>query len=61
MTFILAIVKKELRLDLPLYKILQFLSLSLLQFLSLSLFEKMPILQAFAEANSQTYTIDSAI
>ena len=53
MTFILAIVKKELRLDLPLYKILQFLSLSL--------FEKMPILQAFAEANSQTYTIDSAI
>ncbi len=50
---LVAIVKKELRLELPLYTILQVLSLSL--------FERMPILQAFAEANSQTETMDSAI
>ncbi len=41
MTFMLAIVKKELQLELSLYTILQILSLSL--------FERMPILQAFAE------------
>ncbi|MEA2063610.1 MAG: IS4 family transposase, partial [Gemmatimonadota bacterium] len=49
----LAIVKKELRLELSLYTILQVLSLAL--------FEKMPILQVFAEANPQVGTIDSAI
>ena len=50
---LVAIVKKELRLELSLYTILQVLSLSL--------FERMPILQAFAEANSHTETTDSAI
>jgi transposase len=50
---LVAIVKKELRLELSLYTILQVLSLSL--------FERMPILQAFAEASSQAETTDSAI
>jgi hypothetical protein len=50
---LVAIVKKELRLELSLYTILQVLSLSL--------FEKMSILRAFAEADSQPKTIDSAI
>jgi len=50
---LVAIVKKELQLESSLYTILQILSLSL--------FEKMPILQAFAEADSQTETPDSAI
>ena len=50
---LVAVVKKELRLESSLYTILQILSLSL--------FERMPILQAFAEADSQTETPDSAI
>ena len=50
---LVAIVKKELRLELSLYTILQVLSLSL--------FERMPILQAFAEDYSQAETTDSAI
>jgi len=50
---LVAIVKKELRLELSLYTILQVLSLSL--------FERMPILQAFAEPSSQTETTGSAI
>jgi hypothetical protein len=48
---LVAIAKKELRLESSLYTILQVLSLSL--------FEKMPILQAFAEADSQPETNDS--
>lgn len=50
---LVAIVNKELQLESPLYKILQVLSLSL--------FERMPILQAFAEDDSQAETPDSAI
>lgn len=50
---LVAIVKKELRLESSLYKILQILSLSL--------FERMPILQAFAEDDSQPESPDSAI
>ena len=50
---LVAIVKKELHLELSLYTILQVLSLSL--------FERMPILQAFAEACSQTETTDFAM
>ena len=50
---LVAIVKKELRLELSLYTILQVLSLSL--------FERMPILQTFAEDYSQAETTDSAI
>lgn len=48
---LVAIVKKELRLESSLYTILQVLSLSL--------FERMPILQAFAETDSQAETNDS--
>ncbi len=48
---LVAILKKELKLEAPLYTILQVLSLSL--------FEKMPILQAFAETDSQSETNDS--
>jgi len=48
---LVAIVKKELRLESSLYTILQVLSLSL--------FERMPILQAFAETDSQLKTNDS--
>ena len=50
---LVTIIKKELRLELSLYTILQVLSLSL--------FERMPILQVFAEDYSQTETTDSAI
>lgn len=50
---LVSIVKKELRLELPLYTILQVLSLSL--------FERMPILQVFAETDYKEETIDSAI
>src|SRR3989339_1365555 len=50
---LVAIVKKELRLESSLYTILQVLSLSL--------FERMPILQAFAEPDSQTKIPDFAI
>ncbi|MBW1614239.1 MAG: IS4 family transposase [Deltaproteobacteria bacterium] len=50
---LIAIMKKRLQLDQSLYTILQVLSLSL--------FERMPILQVFAEGNSQVETIDSAI
>ena len=50
---LIAIMKKRLQLDQSLYTILQILSLSL--------FERMPVLQVFAEANSQEETIDSAI
>jgi hypothetical protein len=50
---LVAIVKKELRLELSLYTILQVLSLSL--------FERMPILQAFAGDNSQIESTDSDI
>jgi hypothetical protein len=50
---LVAIVKKELKSELSLYTILQVLSLSL--------FERMPILQAFAESCYQVETNDSAI
>lgn len=50
---LVAIAKKELRLQLSLYKILQVLSITL--------FEKAPILQVFAEAESQILNPDLAI
>lgn len=50
---LVAIAKKELRLQLSLYKILQVLSITI--------FEKAPILQVFAEAEAQTLDPDLAI
>jgi Domain of unknown function (DUF4372)/Transposase DDE domain len=49
---LVAIVKKRLNLDAPLY--------TLLQVLSLTLFEKMPILQALSQDHLRTETIDDA-
>ncbi len=50
---LVAILKKRLRLDLSLYKILQILSISL--------FEKTPILQGFLEFNRQLQEADTCI
>jgi Domain of unknown function (DUF4372)/Transposase DDE domain len=49
---LVAIVKKRLDLDAPLY--------TLLQVLSLTLFEKMPILQALSQDRTRTETVDDA-
>lgn len=49
---LVAIVKKRLNLDAPLY--------TLLQILSLTLFEKMPILQALSQDHLRTETVDDA-
>ena len=49
---LVAIVKKRLNLDAPLY--------TLLQILSLTLFEKMPILNALAQDHPRTETVDDA-
>jgi IS4 transposase len=49
---LIAIVKKRLHLDAPLY--------TLLQVLSLTLFEKMPILQALSQDHPRTGTVDDA-
>ena len=49
---LVAIVKKRLNLEAPLY--------TLLQILSLTLFEKMPILQALLQDHPRTETIDDA-
>ena len=50
---LVAIARKQLRLELSLYKILQVLSLTI--------FEKSPILQVFADAQADTLTDDPAI
>jgi hypothetical protein len=49
---LVAIVKKRLDLDAPLY--------TLLQVLSLTLFEKMPILEALSQGRTRTETVDDA-
>jgi hypothetical protein len=49
---LVAIVKKRMNLDAPLY--------TLLQILSLTLFEKMPILQALSQDHPRTETVDNA-
>ena len=49
---LVAIVKKRMNLDAPLY--------TLLQILSLTLFEKMPILQALSHDHTRTETVDDA-
>jgi hypothetical protein len=49
---LVAIVKRRLALDAPLY--------TLLQVLSLTLFEKMPILQALSQDHTRTETVDDA-
>ena len=49
---LVAIVKKRLNLDAPLY--------TLLQILSLTLFEKMPILHALSQDHPRTETVDDA-